>query len=135
MYMESDYIRTMIHEMVRSIIEKVFRADISREEEAAAAPEYCEQYCRLCLMIGEGKIREAERYLLDQLDADHREYFRMALLVYDKINEKPDEFLEEHAFSRQEVIDGLKYVVRVFECAPLIDRFLEDYLREEQADE
>ena len=38
----------------------------------------------------------------------------MALCFYEKLGGKSEEFLTEHDYSQQEVIDGLKYVVETY---------------------
>ena len=55
-------------------------------------------------------LHEFER--ADELEPGDPEYLQIALMFYDRLNQESDEFLEEHDFSKQEVLDGVKYVVR-----------------------
>lgn len=49
-----------------------------------------------------------------------------ALLFYSYLNDKTDEFLEEHNFSRDEIISGLKDVVGRYGLNGMADVFLEE---------
>ena len=55
-----------------------------------------------------------------------RTYFEMSLLFYEKLSGKTDEFLAEHDYSREEVVDGLKYVVNYYGYGSLLEAFAED---------
>ena len=50
----------------------------------------------------------------------------MSLLFYEKLSGKTDEFLAEHDYSREEVVDGLKYVVNYYGYGSLLEAFAED---------
>lgn len=63
-------------------------------------------YSQLVSMVDAGEINEAENLLSDELDQDEDGYFEAALGFYDYLNTLPDEFLEEHDYSREEVKDG-----------------------------
>src|SRR5699024_9780795 len=101
----------VVHELVRTLIRLVFRKEIDRDEERMVPLEVLEQYKKLTAMIDDGQINEAENLLLDGMEVDSRAYFELTLLFYEKLNAKTDEFLEEHDYSREEVLDGIKYVV------------------------
>ena len=51
----------------------------------------------------------------------------MALLFYRSLNQKSDEFLEDHNFSREEIRDGISYVVDLYGYGSMLDAFLEDF--------
>lgn len=63
-------------------------------------------YSQLISMVDAGEINEAENLLSDELDQDEDGYFEAALGFYDYLNTLPDEFLEEHDYSREEIKDG-----------------------------
>ena len=111
MFEEKDYYMRIVHELVRMLIRLVFNKDIDRDGEEAVPLEVLEKYKKLISMIDDGQINEAENLLLDGLEPDSRAYFELALMFYEKLNGKTDEFLEEHEYSREEVTDGIKYVV------------------------
>ena len=48
---------------------------------------------------------------LDEMEPDNPAWFEMALLFYEKLGAQPEEFLEAHAYTQDEVVDGLRYVV------------------------
>lgn len=127
MYQEQDYIMRIIHEIARTLIKLIFGIDIDRREEKdTIAPEIKERYKKFSVMVDEGQIEEAENQLTDNLDHKNRNDFCLALLFYEYLNRKDDDFLEAHHFSREEVRDGLKYVVNMYGCAGLLEAFLEE---------
>lgn len=123
---EKDYYMRVVHELVRTLIRLVFRKEIDKDEEKMVPLEVLEQYKRLTDMIDEGQINEAENLLLDGMEVDSRAYFELTLLFYEKLNAKTDEFLEEHDYSREEVLDGIKYVVDFYGYGSLMDAFVDE---------
>lgn len=69
------------------------------------------RYERLTHMIDAGKINEAENELMDVIDYDDKSDLEMALAVYDYMNDKEDEFLEDNHFTREEIEEGVKNVL------------------------
>ena len=126
MFEEKDYYMRIVHEMVRMLIRMVFGKDIDRNDEEAVPLEVMEQFRKLQAMIDNGEINEAENILVDGLKEGDRTYFEMSLLFYEKLSGKTDEFLAEHDYSRQEVVDGLKYVVNYYGYGSLLEAFTED---------
>ena len=126
MFEEKDYYMRIVHELVRMLIRLVFSKDIDRDGEEAVPLEVLEKYKKLISMIDDGQINEAENLLLDGLEADSRAYFELTLMFYEKLNGKTDEFLEEHDYSREEVTDGIKYVVDFYGYGSLMDAFVDE---------
>ena len=126
MFEEKDYYMRIVHELVRMLIRLVFSKDIDRDGEEAVPLEVMEKYKKLISMIDDGQINEAENLLLDGLEPDSRAYFELALMFYEKLNGKTDEFLEEHEYSREEVTDGIKYVVDFYGYGSLMDAFVDE---------
>ena len=116
----------VVHELVRTLIRLVFRKEIDKDEEKMVPLEVLEQYKKLTAMIDDGQINEAENLLLDGMEVDSRAYFELTLLFYEKLNAKTDEFLEEHDYSREEVMDGIKYVVDFYGYGSLMDAFVDE---------
>ena len=71
-------------------------------------------YIKLINMIDEGKICEAENFLLDEIQNLNSENFQLALDIYSYMNEKNDTFLDENNFTRSEIEEGVKCVIRMF---------------------
>ena len=123
---DKDYMTRIIHEWVRTLIKLIFSRDIDRGEDAGFSLETAELYRKLTAMADGGEINEAENILLDGLKKEERAYFEMALLFYEKLSGKDDEFLATHDYSRQEVVDGLEYVVNFYGYGSLLEVFTED---------
>lgn len=68
-------------------------------------------YEHLTQMIDDGMINEAENELMDNIDFHDKIDLAMALAVYDYMNDKDDEFLEENYYTREEIEDGVKNVL------------------------
>ena len=68
-------------------------------------------------MIDAGEINEAENQLLDRLEGYMESgeidgiTLETALEIYGHINEKEDDFLEEHDYSREEIEEGIHRVL------------------------
>ena len=123
---EKDYIMRIVHEWIRTLIKLIFNKDIDKDDEEPVSLKVIEQYKKLLSMIDDGEINEAENILIDGLKEGDRAYFVMALLFYEKLSGKTDEFLVEHDYSREEVVDGLKYVVNFYGYGSLLDAFTDD---------
>lgn len=68
-------------------------------------------YIKLMKMVDEGKLGKAEDFLWEQIKSGRTEDIRLAFDIYSYMNDKDDEFLEEHNFVRSEIWDGVQYVV------------------------
>ena len=74
-------------------------------------------------MIDAGKINEAENELIAELEhalegdvdcsGQKMELLEVALQVYQYINDKEDEFLEMHCYSREEVEEGIRNALQM----------------------
>lgn len=112
---EKDYVMRLIQEGVRATLKLLFNIDTDKEEKLVFTEQERETtYDELLELINDGKINEAENKLLGELDPKDMEYYKMALMFYSYLNEKDIDFLEEHDFSKNEIIDGLKYVSNIY---------------------
>lgn len=118
---DKDYIMRLTHEIARMLIRLLFNRDIDKEDELPVSAERLQQFKRLTAMIDDGQINEAENELLDEMDTDSQSYFEMALCFYEKLGCKSEEFLEEHGFTQDEVVDGMKYIVDCYGYGELWD--------------
>ena len=121
MIQDKDYIMRLVHEIARMLIRMIFNRDIDREGELPVAEELLERYQTYMAMIDDGQINEAENRLLDEMDLRAPAYFEMALRFYEKLGSKSEEFLEEHDYTQDEVLDGIKYVVDCYGYGDLWD--------------
>lgn len=69
-------------------------------------------YAKLRALVAQGQICEAENLLFAAMEAADAEVPDAAAQFYADINQLSDEELEERNFSREEIMDGLKYVCR-----------------------
>ena len=126
MYEEKDYIMRIIHEIVRTLIKLVFGIDIDKREKEDVDQENLSLYRKLQAMVDDGLLDEAENLLADHMDPKNQKDFLLTLLFYDYLGKKDDQFLNEHDFSRKEVLDGLKYAVNLYGYGNILDAFMED---------
>lgn len=123
---EQDYIVRMIKEMVRAVLKLLFNIDtqspaidlLERAEEKAALEALLD-------MIDEGRIDEAENKIYEATESLDKNALKMALLFYSYLNDKSDEFLEEHNFSRNEVKQGLMDIVSRYGLDSISETFLQ----------
>ena len=123
---DKDYVMRIIHEWIRTLIKLIFNKDIDQDNDTEIPLEVMERYRKLIAMIDDGEINEAENILLDGLTEGDRAYFEMSLLFDEKLSGKTEEVLAEHDYSREEVVDGLKYVVNYYGYGSLLESFTED---------
>ena len=123
---DKDYVMRIVHEWIRTLIKLIFNKDIDKEEDAEIPLEVMEQFRKLNAMIDDGEINEAGEYPAGRTQGRGPTYFEMSLLFYEKLSGKTDEFLAEHDYSREEVVDGLKYVVNYYGYGSLLEAFAED---------
>ncbi|MFV0241119.1 MAG: DUF6483 family protein [Lacrimispora sphenoides] len=113
--LQDDFIMRMIHEMVTTLLKLIFHIELGEnEEQNFKDQETASNYLELLALIQAGKINEAENKLLDELDSDDMEHFKMALMFYYHLNQIDYNFLEEHDYSKNEITDGLRYVSTVY---------------------
>lgn len=127
MYEEKDYIMRLIHELIRTLIKLLCGADPDRSEKELLPAAKKGRYLSLRQMLDDGEINQAENLLQEELDIHDRADLEMALLFYRSLNQKSDEFLEDHNFSREEIRDGISYVVDLYGYGSMLDAFLEDF--------
>lgn len=138
---EQDYIMRLIKEMVRSLLKLLFHIDMqSPIEELLHDREAKDTLRDLAGMVDRGEINEAENRLYAMLaeaegdgaqagvpaDAQDRERLELALLFYGYLNEKDDEFLHDHGYSREEIRSGLEDWVEQYGLKGMAEAFLEE---------
>ena len=122
---EQDYVMRLIKEMVRVILKLLFNIDSeSPTVELIENKVQKETLENLLDMIDAGKINEAENRLHDLISDEDRESLEIALLFYSYLNDKADDFLEEHDFSREEIKLGLEDVADIFVLRSITGGFL-----------
>ena len=107
---ENDYILRLIKTMVRALASLIFGKqvkfhEIEQELKGNASDSL---YGRLIHMADQGQINEAENLLYDELEAGTDNSMETALAFYDYLNNYSDTYLEEHDYSRDEIMDGIR---------------------------
>lgn len=107
---EKDYIMRMIKEMVRVLFSLALgKTYVSVELEKENKYEVSGKNLRYFLnMVDLGQINEAENILLDDVDYKNKDEVMAIALFYQYLSEKKDAFLEEHNYSKEEVLFGLR---------------------------
>lgn len=107
---EKDYIMRMIKEMVRVLFslmlgKKYVSVELPEENKYEISGKGVDEFLR---MVDCGEINEAENLLLDTIDYGSKEEVVAAIRFYQYIGDKEEDFLAEHNYSKEEVLDGLK---------------------------
>ena len=111
---EKDYIMRMIKEMVSVLFSILLgKQYVSVDEERKNGYEVSGTDLNDLLdMIDNGQINEAENLLLDVLDYSDKKELAAALLFYQYLSEKKKDFLWDHDYSDEEILDGAKQVLQ-----------------------
>jgi hypothetical protein len=126
---EHDYIMRLIHEIVRALLKLLFKIDMDKKEVLIFTEKEAEtKYDELLNLIDKGEINEAENKLLDELNPEDIQCYKIALMFYSYLNEKDIDFLEEHNFTKNEIIDGLKYVSEIYGYGSIANALLSTLL-------
>ena len=121
---EQDYIMRLIKEMIRTILKLLFNIDTETPTAELLEAEEKATLETLLDMVDDGSINEAEDKIYEIAVAGDKINLEMILLFYSYLNDKSDEFLTENNFSRQEVQDGLKYVLAQYGLDSMVELFL-----------
>lgn len=111
---EKDYIMRMIKEMVRVLFSLMLgKKYVSVESEDIVKYEVSGNKLKdLLAMIDKGEINEAENILLSNLDYTNKDEVVAATFFYDYLSGKDDDFLLQNEYSKEEVLDGLKQLIK-----------------------
>ena len=111
---EKDYIMRIIKEMARVLFslmlgKKYVAVEMEKDNGYEVSGKRFEDFLK---MIDRGEINEAENQLLDNIDYSDKENVAAAVLFYQYLSEKSENFLTEHDFSKEEVLDGMNRLVQ-----------------------
>ena len=111
---ETDYIMRMIKEMVSVLFSIIFgKQYVSVDEERKNGYEVSGTDLNDLLdMIDNGQINEAVNLMLDDLDYSDKKELAAALLFYQYLSEKKKDFLQDHDYSDEEILEGAKQVLQ-----------------------
>jgi hypothetical protein len=125
---EKDYIMRIIKEMVRILCSlmlgkqytSVELPEKNKWEVSGGTLEYYER------MIDQGLVNEAENQILENIDYSQKEDVLTAALFYQYLGEKEEKFLIKHNYSKEEVLDGIKNVMKHAGYGSIVEVLLED---------
>lgn len=111
---EKDYIMRMIKEMVSVLFSILLgKQYVSVDEERKNGYEVSGTDLNDLLdMIDNGQINEAENLMLDDIDYSDKKELAAALLFYQYLSEKKKDFLWDHDYSDEEILDGAKQTLQ-----------------------
>ena len=75
-------------------------------------------------MIDCGEINKAENLLLESFDYSDKNSIAAAAMFYQYLSEKGEEFLIEHDFSMEEVLDGISRLMRQAGYAEVLSKLV-----------
>ena len=107
---EKDYIMRIIKEMVRVLFSlmlgKQYKSvELPEENKYEVSGKTLEEFGK---MVDAGLINEAENVLLESIDYTKKEEVFAAILFYQYVSEKDNDFLAAHNYSKEEALDGIK---------------------------
>ena len=112
---EDDYLLRLIKEMVRTVLKLVFNLELKDDDPISVVfeSENAEKMLYLLTDLADlGFIDDAENQLYDfTQNSKDMEALKVALLFYSHLNQMDNEFLEDHDYSRDEVVSGVKDVL------------------------
>lgn len=124
---EQDYIMRLIKEMIRMVLKLLFHIDTnSPTEELLNITEEKETINTLLELVDGGFINEAENRIYELTSDGNTEALKTALLFYAHLNEKTDDFLKEHDFSRKEIKEDLMGIMSKYGLEDLTELFMSD---------
>ena len=112
---EDDYLLRLIKEMVRTVLKLVFNLELKDDDPVSVVfeSENAEKMLYLLTDLADlGFIDDAENQLYDfTQNSKDMEALKVALLFYSHLNQMDNEFLEDHDYSRDEIVSGVKDVL------------------------
>ncbi len=113
---EEDYIMRIIKEAVEVLARIIFHKKTPFYEMEKTNP-YCtgdNLYERLFAMADHGKINEAENLLYQGLRPEDQNYLEIGLAFYHHINAYTDTFLRDHNYTRDEIKEGIRTLLKQY---------------------
>ena len=113
---EEDWFMRQIKTMAAAIAKVIFGKDtvVYEIQNPANQTETDILYGNLVRLINDGKINEAEDLLFQSLDPNNQDMLLLAVDFYQRLNALGDPALQACGFSRQEILDGMQEVQRIY---------------------
>ncbi len=125
---EKDYIMRMIKQLVRALVSvilgKNFKlVELPNENKYDVSGTPLQEYLE---MVDHGRINEAENRILENVDYSDKNEIAALICFYEYISRKDESFLEEHDYSAEEVLDGLKQVADSSGLGNMVSIFIDE---------
>ena len=116
---EQDYVMRLIKQMMQVLAKLIFH---KKEETEVTEPTLTsfgdsEADIDLFALADSGQINEAENLLYKHLDTSDLSQLKLAFAYQ-------NDFLEEHNYSREEILEGIKNIASEFGVSGLVDTLL-----------
>ena len=111
MALQDDYMINNVKDTVRLICRLLFgeaKLPDYRIRQEGSTPESDELFRSIIFKADKGEINDAENLLLVNMDMDDSVYLELALTFYMKLNDMDTDYLDDHGYSREEILDGVK---------------------------
>lgn len=123
---EQDYVMRLIKQMMQVLAKLIFH---KKEEPEITEPTLTssgdsETAIDLFALADSGQINEAENLLYEHLNTSDLSQLKLAFAFYEHLNEYQNDFLEEHNYSREEILEGIKNIAAEFGVSGLVDTLL-----------
>lgn len=125
MALKQDYILRMIEELINVLVKtlKDEDKDVLVDENNNGSNDN-ELYIYLKSLVDDKKINEAENYLFERLEENNKKDFFVGMSFYKYLNEKDDEFLDECNYSREEIVEGMADISRMYGYGDFVEMFM-----------
>ncbi len=107
---EKDFIMRQIHEIIKLLIHLILGKNENQAEPSLAAKYNLSdsKHNQIKAMVDCGEINEAENLLFEKLDRADQSSVAELLFLYEYTSQQSSEFLEQHNYSKEEVLEGLQ---------------------------
>lgn len=124
---EKDYVMRIIKEMVRVLFslmlgKKYNSVELQKENKCKIAGKAFEEFEK---MVDDGLINDAENLLLESMDYTRQEEVIAAVLFYQYISKKDNDFLAAHNYSKEEALEGIKRLANIQGYGQISSLFME----------
>lgn len=125
MHIEQDYIMKMIYQLIEVLLGDIFKGkEKVLEENINKSEEQAEKYNKLKHLVDNYNVNQAENFLFENIDVNNIEDFKLALLFYQYVNEKDNNFLEKSNYTREEIEQGIKDISEKYGYENIVTLFL-----------
>lgn len=111
MGLQDDRMSGNIQDIARLITRLLLQGDMPQYTLPAEETDYTEAdrlFKKVIGLVDAGDINGAENELLINMEDDDPDYLELALTFYLYLNDMDVDYLDDHDYSREEILDGLK---------------------------